>query len=259
MVMERMSNMHDPTETTRVAPRFGLTPLGKSEWLAIAGLSLSAALLSVLVAGMVLEAWTAAFSGAGIALMAGFSGILFFRDPRRRIDDNRHSLVSPADGVVYDIEKVPAPEGCDGLFGDVQTVWRIGIFLSIFDVHMNRAPCEWRISGRHYKQGKFHDARNPLAGKENESLILCGEAHADDDRFPMAVRQVSGAVARRIVCLPEPGQKLQKGQRYGMIKFGSRTELYLPVSDCLEIVIGVRDKVRAGSTVLARWDRENSE
>ena len=106
------------------------------------------------------------------------------------------------------------------------------------------------IISKQYREGRYLDARHPECGKLNEAMTIAGTAEAAGEKFPMAVRQISGAIARRIVCPVKPGAKLKKGQMYGMIKFGSRTELYLPVGRA-EINVKVGDKVSGGSSVLA--------
>ena len=165
----------------------------------------------------------------------------FFRDPERIVPQDKNILIAPADGTITDIETVDEPEFIGG------KALRIGIFLSIFDAHINRSPCRVRIDKITYHQGKFLDARNPQAGKLNESNDLWmtkTEAPADK----LIVRQISGAIARRIVCRTSQGEELAGGQRFGMIKFGSRTELYVSVRDNVKCVVKKGDKVKAGLT-----------
>jgi len=106
------------------------------------------------------------------------------------------------------------------------------------------------VESTNYREGEFLDARNPEAGKRNEAMTISGTAACGSKRFPMAIRQISGAIARRIVCPVEAGRKLVKGEVYGMIKFGSRTELYLPVEG-VEICVKPGEVVRGGQTVIA--------
>ena len=103
----------------------------------------------------------------------------------------------------------------------------------------------------------YFDARDSKAIKENESLVIAGIATVAGKEYPIAVKQISGAIARRIVCEAEPGTSLKRGERYGMIKFGSRTELYIPAKSDLEIMVRLGDKVQGGLTVMARLNREN--
>jgi phosphatidylserine decarboxylase len=170
----------------------------------------------------------------------------FFRNPCRRIPANPLLIISPADGTIKDIVEVddfnlPPFNG---------PAVRIGIFLSVFNVHVNRAPAEMTVEKVSYREGEYLDARDEGAVQRNEAMTISGTAVADDKTFPVAVRQISGAIARRIVCPVKPGEKLKKGEIYGMIKFGSRTELYLPVGRA-EINVKVGDKVSGGSSVLA--------
>jgi phosphatidylserine decarboxylase len=183
-------------------------------------------------------------AAAAVPLVLFVFVVAFFRDPDREVPPDREDLVSPADGTVTDIVEV---DDTEFLGGKAQ---RIGIFLSVFDVHLNRAPCAGSVEKIHYRKGRFHDARNPLAGSDNEALTL-GLYCADHD-LRVVVRQIAGAIARRIVCRLEPGAAVGRGERYGMIKFGSRTELLIPSDRVAEIAVKEGGKVRAGSTILAR-------
>jgi len=169
----------------------------------------------------------------------------FFRNPSRLVPPAPELLVSPADGVVKDIGVVDFDQApFDG------KALRIGIFLSVLDVHVNRAPADLEVLSVVYREGRYLDARHHDCAKENEAMTIAGRASAAGKSFPLAVRQISGAIARRIVCPVVPSRKLAKGEIYGMIKFGSRTELYLPV-DGFEVKVAIGDKVRGGLTVLA--------
>lgn len=189
----------------------------------------------------------------GLVILAYLFLAFFFRNPRRKLPEDPALILSPADGTVRDITVVEdfdqAPFNGKAL--------RIGIFLSVLNVHVNRAPASWQVVSKHYREGRYLDARNPNCAKENEAMTLAGNAEADGVNFPMAVRQISGAIARRIVCPVEPGISLKRGKIYGMIKFGSRTELYLPADDRFEVLVAPGDKVRGGSSVLAKV-RKNS-
>ena len=220
-----------------------LAKYGKKEW----GGSGIAALILIGI-GMLLNGafgWTLAV----IAAVLWLALAAFFRVPDRSIPQAPELILSPADGLVKDIEEVTdhGIECFEGL-----PLLRIGIFLSVLDVHVNRAPCDLSVQYRRYKEGRFLDARDPRCAKENESLVIAGTAQAAGKSFSMAIRQISGAIARRIVCDPEPGTELTKGEIYGMIKFGSRTELYLPAEDWITPAIQIGDKVRSGTTVMAR-------
>lgn len=170
----------------------------------------------------------------------------FFRDPKRSIPAERGLLVSPADGRVTDVETLDGYEGYSG------PILRIGIFLSIFNVHINRTPCHARVVGVTHKPGQYRNALDPESARVNESNnIHMLQLEAPQD--PLWVRQISGAIARRIVCRLHPGQTLDRGAQFGMIKFGSRTELYVPVRENMDCQVHPGDTVKAGSTILARY------
>lgn len=178
----------------------------------------------------------------------------FFRDPVRTIPDDPQLILSPADGVVRDIELIKSESVSCGELRELfhgQDMLRIGIFLSVFNVHVNRVPADMNVTFKTYRPGAFHDARDAAAIKENESMIIGGTAKIGDVEFPVAVKQISGAIARRIVCPVEAGDVFKRGDRYGMIKFGSRTELYLPCKG-FEVAVKVGDPVCGGINVLAR-------
>jgi phosphatidylserine decarboxylase len=171
----------------------------------------------------------------------------FFRDPQRTINNDTNNLLSPADGTIADIETIDKPDFAGG------KALRIGIFLSVFNVHINRAPCAAKVHDITYKKGEFKDARNPQAGKVNESndVAIVRLAEPKDN---LLVRQISGAIARRIVCDTRPGQTLLAGEQFGMIKFGSRTELYVPADSKMKCMVKVGDKVKAGLNILVRYE-----
>ena len=185
--------------------------------------------------------------GVLIVLIYGFT-VFFFRNPRRKLPDDGALLISPADGTVRDITVV---EDFDQAPFEGKAL-RIGIFLSVLSVHVNRVPAELQVVSKHYREGKYLDARNPECARENEAMTIAGKASAAGKSFPMAIRQISGAIARRIVCPVEPGTIIKRGDIYGMIKFGSRTELYLPCDETFEIMVKPGDKVCGGSSVIAR-------
>jgi phosphatidylserine decarboxylase len=171
--------------------------------------------------------------------------ISFFRDPPRKIPKEPGAVVSPADGVVVEVASLDNYEFIGG------PAVRIGIFLSIFNVHINRAPLAGRVVDTHYKPGEFLNALNPQSAERNEFMWIGFErTEGPPQRF--AVRQISGMLARRIVCTLRPEQTITRGEKFGMIKLGSRTELILPAG-VAEIVVKTGDKVRAGSDIVARW------
>ena len=169
----------------------------------------------------------------------------FFRDPQREVPQDKDILLAPADGTIADIETVDEP----GFIGG--KALRVGIFLSIFDVHISRSPCRAKVEKITYREGQFLDARNHEAGKVNESNDLW-LTRIEPPNFKLIVRQISGAIARRIVCRVKEGAELVSGERFGMIKFGSRTELYLPAHDGIKCLVKIGDKVKAGLTPIIK-------
>jgi phosphatidylserine decarboxylase len=170
----------------------------------------------------------------------------FFRDPERTIPDAPSRIVSPADGVVTHLDEWYEPEFIGG------RAKRLSIFLSIFDVHLNRAPAAGVVGFLKFRPGAFFDARREeaLAKNQNQDLGLL----VDDPGLPgkMLIRQSTGAIARNIVCPIGINQRLARGERYGMIKFGSRTTLFVSGEVGIEWLVKVGDKVRAGETAVAR-------
>jgi phosphatidylserine decarboxylase len=168
--------------------------------------------------------------------------LYFFRDPERVIPTEPAVLVSPADGTVTHVEEVEEPELGKAL--------RISIFLSIFNVHVNRAPLEAEVTKVRYFPGAYLDARNPDSAVRNEQLWI--DLVEPGSGRPFRVKQISGAIARRIVCWLKRGDRLKRGERIGMIKLGSRTDILLPADRCREVCVKVGDKVAGGATVLLR-------
>lgn len=183
----------------------------------------------------------APLTGAALCLI-----VYFFRDPRRRIPNGPGLLVAPADGKVVEITKLAHDEFIGG------PAVRIGVFLSIFNVHLNRAPAASRVVALRYSPGGFLNALNPESATQNENAWIGLEEDAPPHRR-MVVRQISGAIARRIVCDLRPGELLERGQKLGMIKLGSRTELILPDTAELKIEVRCGQKIKAGETIMARW------
>ena len=169
---------------------------------------------------------------------------LFFRDPRREIPTDPQLLLSPCDGRVDDIVEV---ECC--VLG-VPAI-RIGVSLSLFNVHVNRAPIRGRVFEVRYSPGIFKNAMRRGDHSQNEQLWTVFEPAAQGTPR-VAVRQIAGPVARRIVCEVRPGQEVAQGERFGMIKFGSRTELYLPQDAGFELLVRAGDRVKGGLSRLAR-------
>jgi len=189
--------------------------------------------------------------GLLVVIPVGLFLVLFFRNPRRTIPDGPGLLVSPADGTVYDITEVE-----EGDFVGAPAI-RIGIFLSIFNVHVNRAPARGRVEWVCHREGAYHDARSEAATLENEanSIGIVYDDPGGPEGMRILVRQISGAIARRIVCPLTPGESVERGGLIGMIKYGSRTELYIPVASGVRVRVEVGDKVKGGATLLASLEQ----
>ncbi|HEV2295159.1 MAG TPA: phosphatidylserine decarboxylase family protein [Tepidisphaeraceae bacterium] len=169
----------------------------------------------------------------------------FFRDPERTLPAEQHAMVSPADGTVSDVTELPH----DDLIGGPCV--RVGIFLSVFNVHVNRSPCDGRVIKVIYKEGKFVNAmRHDDASSDNESntVVL---AEPKGDRPVAVVKQIVGLIARRIICTVNEGDQVKRGDRIGMIKFGSRTELYIPKWLDPHVKVTVGQTVRGAADVIA--------
>ena len=166
--------------------------------------------------------------------------LAFFRDPDRLVPADANSVVAAADGKITDIIEIDEPDVLK-----TQTC-RVGIFLSIFDVHTNRAPIDGRVTYCETRKGLFLDARRPECSEKNESMTWA----FSNNRATIVVRQLTGAIARRIVGWSRVGDELKKGERFGMIRFGSRTEVYLPLTATVLVKVG--DHVSGGSTIIAR-------
>ncbi len=177
----------------------------------------------------------------------GLCIVWFFRNPRRTPPAEAGLIVSPADGKIVHIEELEFDEFIGG------PAVLIGIFLSVFNVHINRTPVAARVVGLRYRRGKFLNALLAASARENEQLAIRLEEMAAPHRR-MIVRQIAGAIARRIVCWAKPGDELSAAAQFGMIKLGSRTELVLPREPGLTIVARLNQKVAAGTTVLARYE-----
>ncbi|MEQ1860048.1 MAG: phosphatidylserine decarboxylase [Chthoniobacteraceae bacterium] len=183
-----------------------------------------------------------------LLVLPGALGVIFcinfFRDPERVIPPGEEVVVAAADGTIADIIEIEESEVLK------TRCRRVGIFLSVFDVHVNKAPIAGRITyTKHYPgtyPGPFLDARNPECSKFNEALTWAFEGK----KATLVVRQITGAIARRIVPWSKDGDEVAKGHRFGMIRFGSRTEVYLPLD--AEVTVKIGDKVRGAETIIAR-------
>ena len=198
-----------------------------------------AVLVLLAIASWFLTPWLSLFF-----LLLIFCTLAFFRDPDRTTPADPNLVVAAADGTVTDIVEFDENEILK------KRSRRIGIFLSIFDVHTNRAPIDGRIIYRQHRPGLCLDARRPECSEKNESMTWAFE----NSRVTIVVRQLTGAVARRIVAWSQIGDELKKGDRFGMIRFGSRTEVYLPLAATVLVKMG--DHVAGGSTIIARLPEE---
>lgn len=197
------------------------------------------ALLTAL--GFLVSPW---LGGFGIVIFIAV--LAFFRDPHRTIPSESGLVVSSADGLVVRVDQTEEP-----VFTN-KPMKRVAVFLSVLDVHINRAPCDGTLVDTQYQRGAFLDARDPNADLKNESLNWLLQT----ERGNVVVRQIAGLIARRIVGWKTPGIALQRGERIGMIKFGSRTDVYLP-TDC-EICVKEGDRVKGGETVIARFPAKSA-
>ena len=193
--------------------------------------------LPLLVAGILTAGlgWNAT-AAALLVLCAGVA--FFFRDPERLPPSDAAVVVSPADGRITDINE----ESFAGRPGR-----RVSIFLSIWDVHVNRSPMAGRIREVEYRRGRFYNAMRSRASLENEQNVI----HLQTERGEMVFKQIAGAIARRVVCWKVPGDNVKLGERIGLIRFGSRMDVWLPAE--AEIVVRPGQHVAGGITVLARW------
>ena len=194
-----------------------------------------AVLVLLAIASWFLTAWLSL-----LFLLLIFCTLAFFRDPDRAAPADPNLIVAAADGTVTDIVEVDESEILK------KRSRRVGIFLSIFDVHTNRAPIDGRIIYRQHREGLCLDARRPECSEKNESMTWAFQ----NSRITIVVRQLTGAIARRIVAWSGVGDELKKGDRFGMIRFGSRTEVYLPLAATVLVKVG--DHVSGGLTIIAR-------
>jgi phosphatidylserine decarboxylase len=160
----------------------------------------------------------------------------FFRDPRRTIPTEPGAIVSPADGVVTEAEWVETTLG---------SRLRLSIFLNVFDVHVNRSPIAGEVTLVEYREGGFMNAMSPESGLTNGQTMI----QVDGGGYQVALKQIAGLLARRIVCNVQPGDRVERGQRIGLIKFGSRCDVLIPAEATLKVRTGTR--VKGGSTILA--------
>ena len=191
-------------------------------------------LLTVLLAGLGLSVWAAAMALLSIAVL------LFFRVPPRQLDADEGSVLSPADGKILKIDHLEAPDIGDGSYQ------RVVIFLSVFNVHVQRAPVGGKVAESRYRAGRKLAAFDDRAGDVNEQQLTVLETPRG---HRVGIRQIAGLLARRVVSYLSPGQAVRQGELIGVIKFGSRVDLLLPVGYDLKVNVG--DRVREGLTIMA--------
>jgi phosphatidylserine decarboxylase len=220
--------------------RLGFARAGLAELLCFSALL---ALLSglFLVLGLLHPLWLLPL----IAVLPGWVFVVsFFRDPERRIPADADALLSPADGVVTHLGEVAEADFPGG------RAFRVSIFLSVFNVHVNRNCRSGRVVQVRYFPGEYLDARNNECSVRNEQFWI-DQIDASTGVL-LRTKQIAGAIARRIVCWLRPDEEIRAGERFGMIKFGSRTEVYLPMDAVREVLVQVGDPVRGGTTMLLR-------
>jgi len=174
-------------------------------------------------------------------LVLTFFVVYFFRDPERAVPSDEKIIVSAADGLVVGVDELEEP---DFQLGRMR---RIAVFLSVFDVHVNRAPVTGLVKKTTYKPGQFLDVRHPDCSTRNECLSWSVETLSG----PVAVRQIAGLIARRIVAWSSEGATWERGERIGMIRFGSRTEVFVPLA--CTVLVKPGDRVAGAATPIARW------
>ena len=214
-----------------------LTPYGKREWLTI--LLIGAAL--VVVALFAHLGWL-----AGAAVVVVLALLSFFRDPRRTVPTRRGVMVSPADGHVSSVHEVERFDPFDGPATCVR------IFLSVLDVHVNRAPCHGKVASINHRDGLYLNALSPQSAEVNESNLIV-LLHPTRQHPVAGVKQIAGKIARRIVCALHVGDVVQRGDRFGMIKFGSTTELYVPKTLQPRVLVTKGQRVYGGATELLEY------
>ncbi len=214
----------------------GLTPYGRREWLAGGTVTLAATVLSAVYLPYISPIFALVFIWV----------LWFFRDPKRQAPDQPRILVAPADGRIVGVDEVEEPEYIAG------SVTRVAIFLSVMNCHINRAPGDGTVEYIQYHSGRYLLAWDPEASSKNERNCV-GMVLKEIPEVRVLVRQIAGRIARRIVCACNISQDLVRGERIGMIKFGSRTELCVPVGTGFHPAVKVGDKVRAGETILGEF------
>jgi phosphatidylserine decarboxylase len=179
---------------------------------------------------------------SGLGVLAGLFFLYFFRDPERAVPPEAEAVVSPADGKVILVDEVREEKFLSG------PAKRVAIFMNVFDVHVNRSPVGGTVAAAEHREGRFLAAFKEEAARANEQQATLLAAH---DGRQVLVVQIAGLLARRIILFPSLGDRLDKGERLGMICFGSRVDLYLPPT--CEILVKKGDRLKAGASIVAKW------
>jgi phosphatidylserine decarboxylase len=195
---------------------------------------------SLLAVAAVFVWLTRGWGWAAVPVLLAAFFLWFFRDPHRVIPSGDGVIVSPGDGKVTETASIATPEG---------SRQRISIFLSVFDVHVNRAPIGGVLSRVRYQKGSFLNAMNPASAERNEQTTVTVRGEGADAGFEVTFKQIAGLLARRIVFRCNQGQAVERGQRVGLIKFGSRVDVVVPADAALRVKVG--DRVKGGASILA--------
>lgn len=240
---EAVDRAHHPDLTVRPFRVLGLAREGIPIILVIAGGSLLLSILAVILFGRA-GSWAAA-----VLIAITMWSVWFFRDPDRAPPTERGIFLAPADGIVASVVRAPPPEELELPPEYAAGLTRISIFMNVFNVHVNRSPVDGRILRLRYRPGRFINASLDKASKHNERCSMLLET---PDERQIVVVQIAGLVARRIVSRVQEGQYLLAGERFGMIRFGSRLDVYVP--EDVTPIVRVGEKTVAGRTIIARLD-----
>jgi phosphatidylserine decarboxylase len=192
--------------------------------------------LALLLVAIVVHLLTGGWLWTLIPILLAIFFLWFFRDPEREIPHGYGIIVSPADGLVTEVTRFDTPDGARQ---------RISIFLSVFDVHVNRSPIAGTLRDVHYQKGKYLNAMNPASAEQNEQCV----ATVAGEEVEVTFKQIAGLLARRIVFNPKTGDRIGRGDRVGLIKFGSRVDVILPLGVLIRVTKG--NRVKGGSSILA--------
>jgi len=195
---------------------------------------------SLLAVAAMLKWLTGEWAWSIVPVLLAVFFLWFFRDPQRTIPSGNGLIVSPGDGLVTETSAIATPEG---------SRQRISIFLSVFDVHVNRSPIGGVLARVDYKKGQFLNAINPASAERNEQNTVTVRGEGADAGFEVTFKQIAGLLARRIVFRFKEGDAVERGQRVGLIKFGSRVDVVIPAGAVVKVKVG--ERVKGGDSVLA--------